>query len=378
MTRPKKLIKLGNFIFAIIIGLSLLIFPALPAYSTSHPTITKIITTQLHNENDPIHRYQLEVVVNNPSGERIEGFWQVDCGGLEQGKGLKVVLRYSGDCSNASVTVTVVNEQLYGQKLTQPIFIQGEKELFNIKPKTNQATEAATVSTAPSPSLTPSAVPSPQTSGTFTSNGIYLFVAVVLVFVAAILLALKKKGLLVLPILTEGAGGVCRLGDKRDCKFIGMKYSIFGRRPHEDEELDLFLDLSADAVNILKWLVSTKGTTPAIKLLPAFLRQMVALHKKINEIEKLRDGVDIWGTIQWEECERQGFWLWARNSWVVKTKDVKISPPLYPYQMNSRAWNPQYMLNQKFIFSNLKKILNYIRKKALEECPVGKKVQRSF
>ena len=93
----------------------------------------------------------------------------------------------------------------------------------------------------------------------------------------------------------------------------------------------------------------------------------------MNKIEKLRDGVDIWGTIQWEECEKQGYWFWTKQVWIFKTKDVKISPPLYPYQLNTQAWNPEYMLNQKFILSKLKEILTYIREKALKECPVKQK-----
>ena len=364
MSQLKQFVNRGNAFCAVVISVVLLIFLVSPTYSNSYPTITKITTSQLHEENDPVHRYQLEVVVDNPTGERIEGFWQVSCGSLEQDKGLKVILSYTGDCSDASVTVTVVNNQLYGQKLTQPVFIPGEKRLVDVKPKVNAPTAMVTVSETPS---------TPQNSAVFTLNGIVLVTAVVFIVLTAVLLALKKRGLLVLPTSTVYSEEACRCGDTRDCKFIGMKYSVFGRGPHEDEELDLFLDLSADAIDIAKWLISTKGTTPAVKMLPTFLRQMVEIHQKMNKIEKLRDGVDMWGTIQWEECEKQGYWFWAKKSWVFKTKDVKISPPLYPYQLNTQAWNPEYMLNHKFILSKLKEILTYMREKALKECPVKQK-----
>jgi len=357
----KQLVKIGNVVIVSAVFLFLLLVS--PTYSNSHPRITKITTAQLHEENDPVHRYQLEVVVDNPAGERIEGFWQVSCGSLEQDKGLKVILSYTGDCSDASVTVTVVNNQLYGQKLTQPVFIPGEKRLVDVKPKADEPTIT---------SIQPT-IPYAHEPRAFSVEDIVLVAAVVLIILIAVFLTLKKKGLLVLPTSTVHSEEACRSGDTRGCKFIGMKYSIFGRRPHEDEELDLFLDLSADAVDIVKSLIPTKGTTPAIKMLPTFLRQVAEIHKRMNKIAKLRDGVDMWGTIQWEECEQQGFWLWAKNSWVIKTKDVKITPPLYSYQLRKEAWNPEYMLNQKFILSKLKEILTYIREKALKECPVKQK-----
>src|SRR3989338_661773 len=174
----KQLVKIGNVVIVSAVFLFLLLVS--PTYSNSHPRITKITTAQLHEENDPVHRYQLEVVVDNPAGERIEGFWQVSCGSLEQDKGLKVILSYTGDCSDASVTVTVVNNQLYGQKLTQPVFIPGEKRLVDVKQKVNAPTAMVTVSETPS---------TPQNSAVFTLNGIVLVTAVVFIVLTAVLLA---------------------------------------------------------------------------------------------------------------------------------------------------------------------------------------------
>jgi len=362
--------KYPIIITSAIIFFIVFIFNFAPFSYAGSPTISKIITTQLHKEGDQVHKYQLEAVVKNPSGERIEAFWKVDCGSLNTDRGFKVVLSYSDDCSDAQVTLTVVNNKLYGQKLTQYVFLPGTLRIVNIKPK-NQEPETQAVTTPKNPplSLIP-AVSQQKNFGQFpfVTNGVLTIAGLVLL--AVILYALWKKYLSVKLISTDSKEKEqCKLGETRDCKLIGMKYSIYNRRPHEDEELDLFLEFSADATDIANWLISTRGTTPAVKMLPTFLRQTIEIHKNINKIEKLRDGVDIWGTIQWEECEEQGFWILASNSWVLKTKDIKISPPLYSYQMNTRAWNPEYMTNQKFIYSKLKEILSYVRKKALEECP---------
>lgn len=362
----RKLLPIAVLVFF----LSLFLIPKAPVYSAASFMTKEISVTQLHAEGDAVHRYELQVLVNNPLGENIQGYWRVDCGTLERNTGLKVVMRYTGDCLKATVSVIVINSERFGQQLTQPLFISGEKKLIRIKPKNTEATGSATT-TAPytSSTLAPT-IRLAQPTKPYITNSNALAAAILLITIAAVLIVFHRRGLLAIPIHAEDKKEACKVGDKRDCKFVGMKYSIHGRKPHEDEEFDLFLLWYADFVSMAKWLVRKMGPTPALSMMPEFLRNMTHLHKRINNIAKLRDGIDMWGVIQWDECEKQHSWLlWTHNAWVIKTKDIKITPPLYRYPLNRNAWNPQYMLNQKFVLKNLSTILQYMSKKALHECP---------
>lgn len=112
-----------------------LLFPQLTS-ALSFPTIEKIEITQLHkNFEDPVHKYQLTAKIINSTNESVEVFWQVNCGKLDTDKGLTVVLTYSGDCSEAFVIATVLNNSLYGQKFTQQIFLSNQPTIVNVKPK---------------------------------------------------------------------------------------------------------------------------------------------------------------------------------------------------------------------------------------------------
>jgi len=117
----------------------------------SFPTIENIEVTQMHkNFEDPVHKYQLTAKITNSANERVEIFWQVNCGKLDTDKGITVVLTYSGDCSEAFVIATVLNNSLYGQKLTQQIFLSNKQTIVDVKPKPIPPT--------PSPTMSPTSI----------------------------------------------------------------------------------------------------------------------------------------------------------------------------------------------------------------------------
>lgn len=145
-----KFFKSGVLIFFLVIYL----FAPQLVNAFSFPTIEKVEITQLHkNFEDLVHKYQLIAKIINSANERVEVFWQVNCGKLDRDKGLTVVLTYSGDCSEAIVIAVVLNNNLYGQKLTQQIFLSNQPIIVNVNPKLTPLT--------PSPAVSPTSILQP-------------------------------------------------------------------------------------------------------------------------------------------------------------------------------------------------------------------------
>lgn len=145
-----KFFKSGVVLFL----LTIYLFAPQLINALSSPTIEKVEITQLHKKfEDPVHKYQLTAKIINSANEPAEVFWQVNCGKLDRDKGLTVVLTYSGDCSEAFVIATVLNNSLYGQKLTQQIFLGNQPTIVNVKPKLTSPT--------PSPAVSPTSILQP-------------------------------------------------------------------------------------------------------------------------------------------------------------------------------------------------------------------------
>lgn len=170
--------------------LAIYLFTSQLVNALSFPTIEKVEITQLHkNFEDPVHMYRLTAKIINSANEPVEVFWQVNCGKLDTDKGLSVVLAYSGDCSEALVIATVLNNSLYGQKLTQQIFLGNQPTIINVKPKITSPTQSLAVS--PTSILQPTVV---LTDNQGESNAGALAAGLVVVAaVAAAAVVLKKN-----------------------------------------------------------------------------------------------------------------------------------------------------------------------------------------
>lgn len=358
----KRLIVLAVFWILI---LTLLIVPK--SFSQTFPTISEIKVTQLHKDDDPIHRYQLQAVVNNPSNEKIEAFWQVDCGKLEKDKGLQVVLQYSGDCSGAKATVIVLNNNLYGQKRVQPIFIPGKIQTVNMQPKPKAPTILI------SPKTTNQVIT--YNKNQFLNPDTLFAIAVLTILVAAIIYLMKKKGLLIMLTSSE-EGKSCTLNDKKDCEYVIFIITVGERSPGLDESIEASINELDYYSYILKWL-PTRGTTPAPKCIHEFTETLSRMHNRLREKNIIGHGANVYGKIRWKECEETG-WLWKKNVWATKEDDIRINAPIeWAYQHIARphSWKPDLIFSPQFYMNkeNLEKFLDHVKREALKSCPCPQK-----
>lgn len=334
------------------------------SYAQTFPKISGIKTTQLHKNNDPIHRYQLEAVVNNPSNERIEAFWQVTCGKLETDKGLKVVLQYSGDCSEAKATVIVLNNSLYGQKRVQSIFIPGAVQTSDLKPKS---------APIPTPSIMPTLLSQTQLGQIFTISYFWI-IAFVLLLIAAIFYLAKKKGFLVMLTSSDVSNkDHCSLNDKKDCQYVIFKITVGERPPGLDESIEASINELDYYSYILEWL-PTRGTTAAPKCIHEFTETLSRMHNEMRRKNIMGHGANVYGKIRWKECEETGFWFWKKNVWITKEEYIRIDAPIeWAYQHIARphSWKPDLIFSPQFYMNkeNLGKFLDHVKKEALKKCP---------
>lgn len=180
----------------------------------------------------------------------------------------------------------------------------------------------------------------------------------------ALLALLALGGAVMLASSGGGCPDECTLNDCRECKIVKLDTTNTGWEPGEKEDLLGTFDL-------LWWLTWVPRTvSPAGK---SSGRAALMGAKKLAEhfLEKAKDlnGVEVHATIGWEECQEKSCWLfWSHKTWVAKTSGPhKIPPSIYQYVLNSKAWDPKRLVDEK----KREEIRGYIEREAFKHCPAA-------
>lgn len=180
----------------------------------------------------------------------------------------------------------------------------------------------------------------------------------------AALLILIALGLLVFATSSGGCPDLCTEGDCQNCQLASVRTAVHGVEPGEIEGMIDSLDL----LKWLRWSPAIGGPTPGGKeLIPEVVKRAKKIAEKLKQRGMQINGVDVWATISWEECNRVSCWFfWTQTKWVAKNKEVKIPPGIYRYHdINPEAWRPDHLFNEK----KKKAIHDYIEREALKHCP---------